>query len=103
MPKNATFSVADSTALAAKLIKMADTRGRRAPISKAMRKRIIEAHGSRCFYCGRESKPLEIEHMLPVSRGGTTTENNLVPACKACNLKKHSQTYEEWQTRRGRR
>jgi 5-methylcytosine-specific restriction endonuclease McrA len=89
--------------LAAKLINLADTRGRRAPISKAVRKRIIAAHGGRCFYCGGESDRMEIDHVIPVSRGGATTENNLVPACKPCNLKKLSQTYEEWQTRKGRR
>jgi 5-methylcytosine-specific restriction endonuclease McrA len=68
-----------------------------------MRKRIIEAHGSRCFYCGQPSTKMEVDHVIPVSRGGTTDETNLVPACKACNLKKLSQTYEEWQARKGRR
>jgi 5-methylcytosine-specific restriction endonuclease McrA len=104
MVKKRTFSKEpDLTALAAKLIRKADTRGRRAPISPTLRKRVLAAHGNRCAYCGIESKHLELDHVVPVSQGGTTTEDNLVPACRACNLCKGKKLYEEWQERIGNR
>lgn len=40
-----------------------------------------------CAYCGGEFEA--IEHFVPVSQGGLTTDSNCVPACKSCNSKKH--------------
>ena len=43
-----------------------------------------------CHYChrhvGREN--LTMDHVIPVSRGGTSTRGNCVPCCKECNNKK---------------
>lgn len=74
-------------------------------VSKPLRDRILKAHGNRCFYCGGDGsgKVLEIDHRIPLASGGTTDETNLVPSCKKCNLQKHSQSFEEWQRRRGKR
>jgi len=50
-----------------------------------------------CAYCGqvfRESH-LEMEHIIPSSRGGEDTWTNLVTACCACNDKKRNRTPEE--------
>lgn len=61
----------------------------------------------RCYICGktyniwptrRNSKNgehLSLDHLIPVSRGGTDDESNLVIACMSCNSKKHNMTYEE--------
>jgi len=38
----------------------------------------------RCVYCG-EKKPLTRDHVVPVSKGGAFTKDNVVPACKSCN------------------
>lgn len=40
-----------------------------------------------CQYCGRSSPEviLEIDHVLPVSKGGTDKDDNLVTACRECN------------------
>lgn len=40
-----------------------------------------------CFYCNSTLK-LQIEHMIPLSRGGTHTEDNVTLACQKCNLTK---------------
>ena len=50
-----------------------------------------------CQYCGaRPSKAnLTIDHVIPKVRGGKTTWDNVVCACKACNLRKGSRTPEE--------
>jgi 5-methylcytosine-specific restriction endonuclease McrA len=43
-----------------------------------------------CHYCGQKFPPQELtmDHVVPISRGGTTTPGNVVPCCKECNYKK---------------
>jgi len=50
-----------------------------------------------CAYCAQRfrEKDLEIEHILPSSRGGRDTWMNLVSACGACNDRKRDRTPEE--------
>jgi len=50
-----------------------------------------------CQYCGRQwpRKDLTIDHMLPRSRGGHTTWENVVAACQRCNGRKGDRTPEE--------
>lgn len=38
-----------------------------------------------------------MEHIVPISRGGKTTRNNVVPACKDCNTKKNRLVPVEWE------
>jgi len=40
-----------------------------------------------CHYCRKHVGPaaLTLDHVVPVSRGGTSTKGNVVPACDACN------------------
>lgn len=48
--------------------------------------------GHRCEYCRAPEAvfnfPFEVEHVIPVSRGGSDDEGNLCLACRACNLHK---------------
>ena len=37
-----------------------------------------------------------MDHLTPLSRGGSHTLENLVPACGRCNMQKGSRTYDEW-------
>jgi 5-methylcytosine-specific restriction endonuclease McrA len=39
---------------------------------------------NRCVYCG-EKKSLTMDHIIPLSKGGTHTKDNVVPACVSCN------------------
>jgi len=61
-----------------------------------VREYLLEKFGRRCVYCGAEKIPLQIEHILPKSRGGTDRVSNLTLACEACNQKKGNQTAEEF-------
>ena len=47
-----------------------------------------------CHYCGKKFSPkdLTMDHVIPIARGGTSTEGNIVPACKACNRDKKLDT-----------
>lgn len=41
----------------------------------------------RCVYCG-EKKKLTMDHIIPVSKGGSFTKENILPSCQSCNSKK---------------
>lgn len=45
------------------------------------------SYKNRCVYCG-EIKPLEMDHIIPISKGGDHIKENIVPACRSCNAKK---------------
>jgi 5-methylcytosine-specific restriction endonuclease McrA len=50
-----------------------------------------------CQYCGMTPgrAALTLDHVLPRSRGGLTTWENVVVACRACNIRKGDRTPEE--------
>jgi len=50
-----------------------------------------------CQYCGKQPplRDLNIDHVMPRSRGGGDTWENLVTACRVCNLRKGWKTPEE--------
>jgi len=52
-----------------------------------------------CYYCGRKVgyANLSMDHVIPLSRGGRSTKNNLVPCCKECNNRKKSSLPVEWE------
>ena len=58
------------------------------------RKNIMRRDGHECQYCGSRNH-LTIDHVVPRSRGGKDTWENLVTACVACNNKKSNRTPEE--------
>jgi 5-methylcytosine-specific restriction endonuclease McrA len=51
-----------------------------------------------CHYCRRKKPPgeLSMDHIVPIARGGRSTKGNVVPACKACNVKKRQLLPMEW-------
>lgn len=61
-----------------------------------VRKYLLEKWGRKCAYCGAENVPLEVEHIVPKSRGGSNRASNLALACNPCNVAKNSQTAAEF-------
>jgi 5-methylcytosine-specific restriction endonuclease McrA len=52
--------------------------------------------GFRCQYCGTNKlDQLTFDHVIPRSKGGRTTWDNIVAACAPCNLKKGGRTPRE--------
>lgn len=52
-------------------------------------KAMQEAYNHCCAYCGKRAKGhLTQDHITPLSRGGSHTLSNIVPACRSCNSKK---------------
>ncbi len=58
------------------------------------RKNVMRRDRFRCQYCGSREK-LTVDHVLPKSRGGKDTWENLVTACTPCNNRKGNRTPEE--------
>jgi len=68
----------------------------RVPYKKIIlsRKNILRRDNHRCLYCG-STVNLTVDHVIPKSRGGEETWENLVTACIKCNNKKGNRDPEE--------
>ncbi|AJF08196.1 RNA-guided endonuclease IscB [Geoalkalibacter subterraneus] len=61
-----------------------------------LREYLLEKWQRRCAYCGAENVPLEVEHVVPRSRGGSDRASNLTLSCRPCNEKKGSRAVQEF-------
>ncbi len=61
------------------------------------RRNLLARDGNRCQYCGRilPTSQLSLDHVIPRSRGGETTWENVVASCFKCNTKKGGRTPQE--------
>lgn len=59
------------------------------------RRNVFKRDGYVCQYCGRVTRDLTLDHVVPRSRGGGSTWENLVSACRPCNHQKANRTPEE--------
>ncbi len=60
---------------------------------------IKEQYNYCCAYCGvtdSENNKIQIDHVYPLSKGGSHTLLNLLPACRNCNYRKHNKLPLEW-------
>jgi len=77
------------------VVKLAYHIKRPLPKLKLSRQNLLARDNYRCQYCGRRSKALTIDHVIPQERGGTTSWENLVACCIRCNNKKGNRTPRE--------
>ena len=49
-----------------------------------------------CQYCGQIGHSLEIDHIIPISKGGSNQPDNLITACRRCNRQKRDKTAEDF-------
>ena len=61
--------------------------------------RILELWAA-CAYCGADGAALQKDCVLPISRGGRYTIDNVVPACRSCNASKSNDEVTSWMRRR---
>lgn len=59
------------------------------------RSNILLRDDEKCQYCGKHSRDLTLDHVVPRSRGGQSTWDNLVACCKACNARKGNRLLKE--------
>ena len=80
------------TATRPNAIKGSSTGMRRAYLKPSKRRKIFERDGHRCLACattGDERNPLTIDHVIPLSHGGTNEQRNLQTLCWTCNMRKN--------------
>lgn len=79
---------------------------RRDSIPRGLRREVYARDNNTCVYCGFVKGTrtpygaylgavISLDHVLPVTRGGATTLDNLVTSCTVCNNKKNNRTPEE--------
>jgi 5-methylcytosine-specific restriction endonuclease McrA len=59
------------------------------------RRNLLERDRHTCQYCNYKGEELTLDHVLPRSRGGDDSWENLVTACVRCNVKKGNRTPKE--------
>lgn len=69
----------------------------RSGISLSTRFGLMQKHQFKCAYCGKSASevPLEVDHVLPRSKGGTNALDNLVVSCFDCNRGKRDTVLDE--------
>lgn len=55
---------------------------------------VLKRDGGKCQYCGVDGETAD--HVIPLTRGGTNDEGNLVATCLSCNSKKSNKFLAEW-------
>lgn len=51
----------------------------------------------KCWHCGKPlNNEFHVDHLVPLSRGGSNYPNNIVCSCAKCNLAKHNKLNHEW-------
>lgn len=74
--------------------------GKRVNIPSHIRAAVWNKTGGNCWYCKKPTTPyddFQVDHVIPVSKGGANRIDNLVPCCKSCNSTKRASTgFEVW-------
>lgn len=70
---------------------------------KSRKQRIAEKSDGRCWYCSCELEPdtRTYDHVIPLSRGGASSEENLVLACAICNGNKRNLMLDDYREELG--
>jgi 5-methylcytosine-specific restriction endonuclease McrA len=61
-----------------------------------VREYLLQKWDRKCAYCGKEDVPLQVEHILARTNGGTDRVSNLALACEPCNRKKGTRRIEDF-------
>jgi CRISPR/Cas system Type II protein with McrA/HNH and RuvC-like nuclease domain len=70
-------------------------RSRFTAVRNEMYKILAERDGEKCIYCGSTHK-IEVDHIVPLSYGGSNEIENLQLACKRCNFEKRDSLLYYW-------
>lgn len=71
-----------------------DSGPKKARITPGLRREVYERDAYACRYCGAR-RGLTLDHVLPESRGGEVSAENLVTCCQPCNSRKGARTPDE--------
>ena len=67
-------------------------------MTESKRREVFKKTRGRCSYCGCRLKfnDFEVDHIIPLSRGGKNNIENLTPSCSACNRLKLDSSLKEF-------
>ena len=70
----------------------------RRKLSKKDRQKIYHKTKGHCAYCGCELpyEKMQVDHIVPIHRGGINELDNMLPACRSCNHYKSTMTLEDF-------
>lgn len=71
------------------------TRKKNNGIYKITQRELDRLYASPCAYCGSREN-ITLDHVVPISKGGTHGVGNIVPACRFCNFSKRDRLLIEW-------
>lgn len=71
-------------------------------VSRAEWKQIKDKFKNCCAYCLKRFDKLTMDHVVPLAKGGQHEPSNIVPACRPCNLRKHTKPATAFATEFGR-
>ena len=57
---------------------------------------VYRRDGYRCRYCGKDTVPLTVDHLVLWEEGGPSIEENLVASCRKCNKTRGNMQYGDW-------
>ena len=66
------------------------------PITRHEFKALCDHYDNRCAYCDIGGVPLQLDHIVPVTHGGTDEPMNWAPACGPCNSSKGAKPLMVW-------
>lgn len=71
---------------------------KRKKLSNTERQKIYDKCKGHCAYCGceLEYRDMQVDHVIPLRRGGSDDVDNMLPACRSCNHYKATLTADEY-------
>ena len=65
-------------------------------VSFNIEEKLLLGQSGLCMYCDKPLIEQQLEHMIPLARGGMHDDSNLCLSCPDCNRRKHTKTAEEF-------
>ena len=68
------------------------------PVPGTLRQQVLQESGGRCALCGatKKERPLDIDHIIPKSKGGKNAHENLQVLCSKCNQEKGNRNRNDY-------
>ena len=64
-----------------------------------MRRLVKSRDDAVCYHCGKRDSRGHVDHLIPLSKGGSDDPSNLVWSCRKCNSSKSDLTVSEWEAK----
>ena len=76
------------------IVRRARSRGAAGSFTTQEWDNLIKTFNYSCAYCKKKTKHLTVDHILPLSKGGSNYIDNIVPSCLKCNCSKNNKLWD---------